>query len=222
MSRTFSALGLSCLAVASTLAMAGGIHAQTAAGGKGAPPSQVKVDWVDPEITSFVQEKRSQSLQSLTPGDQAVLSRLKLPVIAFDRPPGLVNRAFSAEALPPRKRQIVTDPDNPVWYTIVDTYGDVTVTIDGDLRVQRDLPADTKIYTPPQGAAVEPEVNVIDSNVEEGMEGILAEYSLEKFGGVPYRVTIECTPATKQMCADKAGILRDREALQIISARPPQ
>ncbi len=222
MSRPYSALRISCLAVAGTLMTAGAIHAQTAAGGKSPASQQIGVNWSDPEIASFVKDRGSRTLQSLTPEDEAVLSRLKLPVIAFDRPPGVVNRGFSADALPPRKRQIVSDPDNPVWYTIVDTYGDVTVTIDADLRVQRELSADTKIYTPPQGAAVEPDVNVIDSNVEEGMEGIVAEYSLKKFGEIPYRVTIECTPATKQLCADKAGILKDREGLQIISARPPK
>ncbi|MDX2259912.1 MAG: hypothetical protein NW205_13485 [Hyphomicrobiaceae bacterium] len=187
-----------------------------------AAAENLEVDWSDPEIAKFLRERTTRPPQSVSAEDQAALSRLRLPVIAFDRPPGVVGRAFGVEAAPKLQRELVTDPDNPVWYTIVDRYGDLVITVDADLRIQRDLPADTKIYTPPPSAAAEPQIDVIDANVEEGMEGLVAEYSVRKFPDIPYRVTIECTTATKQLCTDKAALLRDREALQIISARPPQ
>ncbi len=184
-------------------------------------PMILAVDWNDPEIRNFIRDRTVRPPQSVSVEDEGVFSKLQLPVLAFDRLPGVINRAFAPQALPQRQRHIVTDPDNPVWYTIVDDYDGVTVTIDGDLRVQKVLPADTKIYKPPQGVGVEPEISVIDSRVEEGMEGLIAEYTVRKFPRIPYRVTIECSPATKQFCADKDALLRDREALQVISARPP-
>lgn len=209
---------------AAMMMIAGQSHvAQAQAGAPPAPstPMILTVDWNDPEIRNFLRDRKVSPPQSVSVEDEGILSKLQLPVLAFDRLPGVVNRAFAPQALPQRQRQIVTDPDNPVWYTIVDDYDGVTVTVDGDLRVQRVLPADTQIYKPPQGAAAEPEISVIDSHVEEGMEGLIAEYTVRKFPRIPYRVTIECSPAVKQFCADKNALLRDREALQVISARPP-
>lgn len=180
----------------------------------------MKVDWKSPEIQKFIRERATNPPQSLGPDDEAKLSKLKLPVLAFDRPPGIVARAFGVARMPARKRQLVTDPDNPNWYTIIDTFGDVTISVDGDLRIQQQLPADTKIYTPPPGLSTEPDVNVIDRKVEEGMEGLIAEYIVHKFPDIPYRITIECSPQNKQHCADVKSILRDRTSLRIISARP--
>lgn len=211
--------GLMCMALAVLLAVPAG--AQSPPGSKAAP-GMMDVNWNDPAIKNFVRDRRTNPPQSVGPEDEAKLSKLKLPVIAFDRPPGVVSRAFGAETLPARQRQVVMDPDNPVWYTIVDTYGDLTVVIDADLRIQQKLPADTKVFTPPQGISAEPEISSIDRSVEEGMEGLIAEYTVLKFPDIPYHVTIECSPARKQQCADKDAILRDRQSLQIISARPPQ
>ena len=46
------------------------------------------------------------------------------------------NRAFSTEARPQLERTIITDEAEPVWYQIVDRYGDMTITVEADLRVQ--------------------------------------------------------------------------------------
>ncbi|KUO59556.1 MAG: hypothetical protein APF80_03440 [Alphaproteobacteria bacterium BRH_c36] len=211
--------GSVCVALAVLLAAP--VGAQSPAGSKAAP-GMMDVNWNDPAIKSFVRDRQTNPPQSVGPEDEAKLSRLKLPVIAFDRPPGVVSRAFGAEALPARQRQVVMDPDNPVWYTIVDTYGDLTVVIDADLRIQQQLPAGTQVFTPPQGIAAEPHVSTVDRGVEEGMEGLIAEYTVLKFPDIPYRVTVECSPARKQHCTDEDAILRDRESLTIISARPPE
>ncbi len=196
--------------------------AQQGQGARQTPPKVMKVDWDNPEIQTFFRERTTNPPRSLTPDDQVKLSKLKLPVIAFDRPPGIVDRAFRVTRLPKRKRQLVTDPDDPHWYTIIDTYGDLTITVDGDLRIQQELPADTKIYTGRPGLAAEPSVNVVDNNVEEGMEGLIAEYTVRKFPNIPYQITIECTQATRLHCFDSLALLRDRKGLRIISARPPK
>lgn len=184
-------------------------------------PEQVAVDWQDPEIAQFMQDKVANPPQSVTPADEAVLAQLKLPVLAFDRPPGLIARSFDVATAPKRQRQIVTDPENPVWYSIVDTFGDLTVSVDADLRIQQQLPANFPIYGAEGAAAFAPEVNVIERNVEEGMDGLIAEYTVYKFGKIAYRVTIQCTEATKAQCANSEALLEDAAALQLISARPP-
>lgn len=189
--------------------------------GGNASKTLMNVDWDDQEIKDFIRDRQTNPPVSVGPEDESKLSILKLPVIAFDRPPGVISRAFGTDALPPRERKLVMDPDNPVWYTIVDSYGDITVAVDADLRIQQVLPEGTPVYTPPPGAAAEPEVNVVDGAVEEGMEGLIAEYTIAKFPDIPYRVTVECSPASKQHCTDADAIARDRQSLRIISARPP-
>ncbi len=196
--------------------------AQQVVGAGKTPPKVMKVDWNNLEIQAFFDELETNPPRSLTSEDQVKLSKLKIPVIAFDRPPGIIDRAFGVERAPKRERQLVTDPDDPTWYTIVDTYGDVTITVDGDLRIQQQLPADTKIYTQSPGLAAEPRINIVDSEIEEGMEGLIAEYTVRKFPNIPYHVTIECAPEARQHCVDSLAIRRDREALRIISARPPK
>ena len=215
--RTIShAIGMFFLAVALGFA----VLAASAQQGDG-QQSLMKVDWNDPEISSFVKNRATNPPRSVGPEDEAKLSKLKLPVLAFDRPPGIIERAFGLQAEPNLKRDIVTDPDNPVWYTVVDNYDGLTISVEADLRVQQHLPADTPIYTPAPSANQEPSINIIDGDVEEGMEGLIAEYTVHKFPDIPYRVTIECTRETKQHCEDKSEILKDRSQLKIISARPP-
>jgi len=194
--RTISqAIGMLFLAVA--LGFTGfTAFAQQGNGGQ----SLMKVDWSDPEISTFIKDQATNPPLSVGPEDEVKLSKLKLPVLAFDRPPGVVERAFGLQAKPALKRDIVTDPDNPVWYTVVDSYDGLTISVEADLRVQQHLPADTAIYTPAPSATQEPSIDIVDGEVEEGMEGLIAEYTIHKFPDIPYRVTIECTRATKKHC----------------------
>jgi hypothetical protein len=62
---------------------------------------------------------------------------------------------------------------------------------------------------------------VFDERSEEGMEGAIAEYTVYKFGQVPYKVTIECSKQNKAHCKDIAVIAKDKDLLKLISARPP-
>ena len=190
-----------------------------------AQEKRIQVDWQSPEIAAFVQDRTANPPVSLGPGspDAAQLARLKLPVLAFDTPPATASNAFATGERPQLARTIITDDADPVWYQIVDRYGDMTITVEADLRVQHQFPANFPLYGPSsQGASVEPQVSVFDERTEEGMEGAIAEYTVYKFGQVPYRVTIECTQRNKAQCKDIAAISKDRELLKLISARPPQ
>jgi hypothetical protein len=185
----------------------------------------IQVDWQSPEIAAFARERTANPPVSVGVGsaEEAKLARLKLPVLAFDTPPTTASNAFATGARPSLERTIITDDADPVWYQIVDRYGDMTITVEADLRVQHQFPSNYPIYGPSsQGAAAEPQVSVFDERTEEGMEGAIAEYTVYKFGQVPYKVTIECTQRNKAQCKDIAVISRDRELLKLISARPPQ
>src|SRR5262249_43614581 len=157
---------------------------------------------------------------SVGPGsaDEAKLARLKLPVLAFDTAPATASNAFSTGARPQLERTIITDEAEPAWYQIVDRYGGLTITVEADISVQHQFPSNYPIYGPSsQGAAVEPQVSVFDERTEEGMEGAIAEYTVYKFGQVPYKVTIECTQRNKAQCKDIAVISRDKDLLKLIS-----
>ena len=185
----------------------------------------IQVDWQSPEIAAFVRDRAANPPLSVGPGspDEAKLARLKLPVLAFDTPPATASNAFSTGGRPQLERTIITDETEPVWYQIVDRYGDMTITVEADLRVQHQFPSTYPLYGPSsQGAAVEPQVSIFDERTEEGMEGAIAEYTVYKFGQVPYKVTIECTQRNKAQCKDIAVISRDKDLLKLISARPPQ
>lgn len=221
MKHTHTLMASATFAIASHFGAVDLAIAQGKSSAKEQPVPTMKVEWQSSEIQRFIQQRASNPLRSLGLQDESKLSHLKLPVIAFDRPPGIITRAFGVEKRPGRKREIVTDPSNPNWYTIIDTYGDLTVVVEADLRVQQRLPPDTKIYTPSAGLAAAPEVSLMEGKVDEGMEGLIAEYTIYKFPNIPYRVTIECSKKNKQHCADIASIQQDRSALRIISARPP-
>ncbi len=144
-------------------------------------------------------------------------------MLGFDQPPSLVANAFALEQRPPLSRNIIMDDDQPVWYQIVDRYGELTISVEADLRIQQEFPANYPIYgAGAQGAGVEPQVSVFDSRTEEGMEGAIAEFTVYKYPQIPYKVTIECTQRTKATCQDVATIAKDKDLLKLISVRPPQ
>jgi hypothetical protein len=62
---------------------------------------------------------------------------------------------------------------------------------------------------------------VFDDANPDGVEGLVAEYTVMKFG-VPYTVTIECSASAKDQCRDTSQIAKDSELLKIIRANPPQ
>lgn len=196
----------------------------SAAGSARAAEQLLSVDWSNAELKNFVAAKKEDAARGAAPVAPSRLDKVKLPVLGFEGAPGLVQNSFPGLGPQPMgTRAVHTDETNPVWYQIVDTYGDVTVSVAADLRIQHAFGADYPIYpTSGPGAAptAGPEVSVFDDNDEQGMEGSIAEYTVTKFG-VPYTVTIECTAATKAQCRDIAQIAKDSALLKVIAATPP-
>jgi hypothetical protein len=183
----------------------------------------IEVQWNDPEIKSFIGATAANPPRSLGPTADDQLAKLKLPVLAFEATPGVAENTFRIGPRPATERDVVMDDGNPVWYQIVERYGDVTVSVSADLRVQHAFPADFPIYrneTPGAAPQAGPTVSVFDDRNEGGEEGLLAEYTITRFG-VPYTVTVECTDEAKAQCRDTTQISKDSELLKLIRATPP-
>lgn len=182
----------------------------------------IEVQWSDPEIKSFVAAKAP--TRSLGPAEDDKLAKLKLPVLAFEATPGVVENTFRLGPRPVTERDVVMDEENPVWYQIVENYGDVTVSVSADLRVQHEFSPDAfPVYeNKARGAAPEagPSVSVFDDRGSGGEEGYLAEYTITKYG-VPYTVTVECTEEAQAECRDTTQIAKDADLLKLIRATPP-
>jgi hypothetical protein len=186
------------------------------------------VNWTDPELQAFTADRAALVAAGVEPETDPGLSNLQIPVLAFEQPPEVVTRNLRAgpEAV---DRVVHSDPANPIWYQIVEDYGDVSVSVSADLRAQHSFPANFPIYDKvAPGAGVDgddrdaaPSVSVMDEAAEEGMEGYIAEYTITRYG-VPYTVTIECTEAAKDQCKDKAQLSKDSALLKLIAGAPPQ
>jgi hypothetical protein len=192
------------------------------AGGAPAAEKLIAVDWDNPEIAAFMQEQGAR--RSLGPAADDKLSKVKLPVIAFETTPGIVQDTFRLGPKPAAERDVVVDEADPVWYQIVERYGDMTVSVEADLRVQHEFPASYPVYSAARrGAAPQagPDISVFDEENVEGVEGLIAEYTVMKFG-VPYTITIECSATAKEHCRDTTQIAKDSELLKIVRANPPR
>ena len=191
---------------------------------RAADQKSLSVDWNDPELKGFSDERAANVANGISVEEESKLTTLNIPVLAFERPPEAVTRNLRAgpEAEPERAEHF--DEANPVWYQIVEDYGDVTVSIEADLRVQHTFDASHPVYdkvAPGAGVNDEPQVSVMDENGEEGMEGSIAEYTFTRFG-VPYTVTVECTAAAKEQCKDTAQLAKDSALLKVVGGQAPQ
>ncbi len=181
----------------------------------------LRVDWNDPELKRF---KAAPQLESSARGGSGKLAGLRIPVMAFVEVPELVRNALGANAKPVKPRVVVTDAASPVWYHIVDTYGDISITVDADLRINHVNDSDAQIKRRPLSLdglknGGKTKISIFDGAKEEGLEGVMVEYTVHKFPDVPYTVTIECRGAAKAHCRDVATITRDQALLRVISAR---
>lgn len=190
-----------------------------------AEAENLTVDWNDQELKSFAETRSANVAAGVEAEDEnSKLATLHVPVLAFERPPEAVSRNLRAgpEAEPEVTQNF--DAANPVWYQIVQDYGDVSVSVSADLRVQHKFDESYSVYdAQAPGAAVssEPQVSVMDENAEEGMEGSIAEYTFTRFG-VPYTVTVECTTAAKEQCKDKEQLAKDSALLKLVGGEPPK
>ncbi len=189
----------------------------------------ISVNWDDPELKAFTADQTARSAAGVEAEVDPGLANLRVPVLAFEQPPEVVTRNLRAgpESI---ERAVHSDPSNPVWYQIVEDYGDVSVSVSADLRAQHAFPADFPIYDTAAPAAgvdggdardMAPSVSVMDEAAEEGMEGYIAEYTITRYG-VPYTVTIECTEAAKDQCKDKGQLSKDSALLKLVAGGPPQ
>jgi hypothetical protein len=184
----------------------------------------LKVDWANAEIDSFVKDQASNSRHALGPAAEDKFAKLKLPVVGFAAMPGVVENTFRLGPQPEAQRDVVVDEKNPVWYQIVERYGDMTISIEADLRVQHEFPDSYPVYdklAPGAAPQTGPEISVFDDDADDGVEGLMAEYTIMKFG-VPYTVKIECSAEAREQCRDTSQIAKDSELLAVISANPPQ
>jgi hypothetical protein len=183
--------------------------------------SVLRVDWNDPELKRF---KAAPQLESVARAGSDKLGGLRIPVMAFVETPELVRNALGANAKPVKPRVVVTDAATPVWYHIVDNYGDISVTVDADLRINHVNDSDAQIKRRPLSLdglknGGKTKISIFDGAKEEGLEGVMVEYTIHKFPDVPYTVTIECRGAAKAQCRDVATITRDQALLRVISVR---
>jgi hypothetical protein len=182
----------------------------------------LRVEWNDPELRRF---KSGPRLESVAPGGaEGKLAGLRVPVLAFAEVPELVRNALGANAKLVKPRMVVTDPATPVWYHIVDNYGDISITVDADLRINHVNDSDAQIKRRPLSLdgnknGGKSKISIFDGAKEEGLEGVMVEYTVYKFPDVPYTVTIECRGAAKAQCRDVATITRDQALLKVIGAR---
>ena len=176
----------------------------------------LKVDWADPEIAAF-------KASGAAPDDAAKGLDLKLPILAFGEVPQVVKNVAGPDARPIKPRSIITDPKQPFWYHLVDTYDGINIAINADRRVNVEGDAKFQIGAANVGAEAtlgtkaKPRISIFDASKEEGMEGLVIEYTVQKFPDIPYTVTIECSTKAKTQCKDLAVITKDEALLKIIA-----
>jgi hypothetical protein len=219
MRRTTSTLAFAAAATAGLLAsVPQSTHAQSAAQTEA---GVLRVEWNDPELKRF---KATGQLERSARGGSDKLANLRLPVLAFSETPELVRNALGAGVKPVKPRTIVTDTASPVWYHIVDNYGEISITVDADLRINHINDSEQQIKRRPLSLdglknGGKTKISIFDGAKEEGLEGVMVEYTVHKFPDVPYTVTIECRGAAKPHCRDVATITRDQALLKVISSR---
>lgn len=180
-------------------------------------------DWNHQDVKEFTDRPRSASPEA--GGAASPLDDLALPVLKFVKTPEAGERAMRSSPEVAAKHSETFDKANPVWYQITDDYGDVTISVEADRRIQNVFPeghersgsGDSERSASPQE---DTDINVIDQKAE-GIDGYITEYTVFRYG-IPYTVTIECESASKESCLDKAKIAAEKEELKVVGGRPPQ
>lgn len=206
------------LALLGCLAIVGGVASQLAAQDRASTvQKKLKVDWADEELRTFNRARGAAVSGS------AKLADLRLPVMAFEDVPQLVRNALGPDAKPTVPRQIITDAKSPYFYTIEDTYGDITISVSADLRINHDLGPQFQTTSPTRAASATPgtrapaKISIVDGSNEGNQDQIAIEYTVQRFPNIPYTVTIECGKKSKAQCKDTAVITKDQLLLRVIS-----
>jgi hypothetical protein len=177
------------------------------------------VDWTDGELAAF----RSAAPRTLSASSTG-LPALQIPVLAFSEVPQIVKNVAGPDAKLTKPRSVILDAKEPYWYQIVDTYDGITVTVDADRRINHEEGKGFRIGAARNGAEAtlgskaQQKISIFDNSSEEGMEGVMIEYTVQKFPNIPYTVTIECSTKAKSQCKDLAVITKDQALLRVIAA----
>lgn len=180
----------------------------------------IEPDWNHKDVKSFMDRPRAASPEAASP-----LESLALPVLKFVKTPEAGERAMRSSPDVQPQHSETFDKANPVWYQITDDYGDVTISVEADRRIQNVFPeghersgaSDGERAASPQE---DTEINITDQKAE-GIDGYITEYTVVRYG-IPYTVTIECEAENKDACLDKARIAAEKENLEIVGGQPPQ
>ncbi len=184
--------------------------------------SLLRVEWTDPEILAFQRGRTAAALQGGL--DAAQLNAVHLPVLAFTAIPQIVKNVAGPDAQPLKPRLLTTDPAHPDWYHLVDTYEGITIAVDADRRINHQVDKRFQIGAAKDGAEAtlggkgKPRISIFDGSQEEGMEGLVIEYTVQRFPDIPYTITIECEMKAKSQCKDLAVVAKDEALLGIIAA----
>lgn len=172
----------------------------------------------DPEIRAFLTQ-RSAAPRTLAP-EEAAATSVRIPVLAFDAVPALVQRSLAPGEAPQRERSFVTDPADPVWYSLEDDYGDIVITVKSDARIQHSFPDGYPLAPDAADASAPPRISVLEEALEPGLEGLIAEYTVYKFPNLPYTVTIECAGHLREQCRDLSLLAQDKDSLSLLAVPP--
>lgn len=185
--------------------------------------AEIKVDWSDPELARLA-NNAAPGRRSLRngPDKTSPYTGLRLPVV------GLSTNTVSGRGFfggqPIKAPDVLLNKSNPVWYELnYDIEAGVVATIAADLRVQSALPGTTKTYPTSRSiTGSDDDISIFDDQQEVGMIGAIAEFTMYKFGGVPYVVTVECSDKAKDRCKNIAYLKTLRGRLEVIYAKAPQ
>lgn len=135
----------------------------------------------------------------------AKMPALALPVLDFTYPAVVGLGGFESGA--PSVREFpVFDPSDPTTYTVHHRYGDVEITVSGDLNIQGTYDAPGP-KVPPNGVVVE---------AASPDEEPIARVTVYKFK-IPYVIDVECGAAHATLCRDETQLRALAERLTLVS-----
>lgn len=161
----------------------------------------IEFERAHPEILAFRQK---------FPGGESNLAgskmpALALPVLDFTYPAVVGLGGFESAALAVREFPVF-DPRDPTTYTVRQRYGDVDITVSGDLNIQGTHEASAP-DVPQDGIVVE---------AAGPDEPPIARVTLYKFG-IPYVIDIECGAAHAKLCRDETQLRALAQRLALVS-----